>query len=484
MDDDELEIGVRKMDLTEGPIAKKLLSFALPIIIGNIILQLYNMDDAVVVGNFIGDEALAAVTVSNPIMFLFNALFMGLSTGANVLVSQYKGAKETKTLEKVINTAYTLCILVGVGITVIGLFFSRPLLLLLGTPQNILDDSVLYLNITLYGTISSIIYNIGNGVARGLGDSKWPLYALIMSSVINVALDLFLIGYLGMGVGISALTNLIACSLASVMIIVRFIKNRYGIKLSLISMIKPDKRLSGQIFNLGIPTAIQNAAMSLGAVIMQVFANNFGSDFIAANGILMRVDGFIMMPLFGMGMAITTFVGQNTGAGKPDRVREGIFKSLLISLIATVVLGVAMQFVGYYLVRMLTDKESIITMGLFGVRFIAYCYIFMAINQCLSGAMRGAGAAKAPALFSIISSAIRIPAAYFLAGLPFNRAVNDAVTAGTYLTAELARAAGVGLEYYRGIYYSMAINMAIGALLVFLYYKFANWHDMGVTDRA
>lgn len=197
-------------DLTQGPIGKKLLSFALPIIAGNLIMQLYNVVDSIVVGQFVGSDALAAVGVSFPVMMLFNALYMGISMGANIVISQYKGAGDHERLEKALNTTMTLCLLLGVVITVLGLFLSRPLLELLGTPDNIIDDSTVYLMIIFGGTLGNMMYNVGNGTARGMGDSRWPLYSLIISSITNVILDLVFVLWFDMGVAGVAWATLIS----------------------------------------------------------------------------------------------------------------------------------------------------------------------------------------------------------------------------------------------------------------------------------
>ena len=472
-----------RTDLTEGPIAKKLILFAMPIIAGNIIMQLYNVADSIIVGQFVGSDALASVTVSFPIMMLFNSLFMGLSMGANILIAQYRGAGDYKAVERATNTIFMLCVIVGGSISILGLVLSRPLLLLLGTPGNIINDSAMYLSIVFMGTIGNLFYMLSNGLIRGLGDSRWPLYSLIISSVMNIMLDLLFVIVFGWGVAGVAIATLLSHITSGIILMMRLIKGKYGFKLSFSGMRQIDKKTIGLICKLGIPTAIQNGAMSLGMVIIQSLANNFGSNYIAASGIIMRVDGFVLMPLMGLGMAITTFAGQNIGAGNVERARKGTLTAILIVCGIALVMGFIMFNFGFYLMRAFTGNEIVLEMGLNGLRFIAFLYGFMGINQCVGGAIRGAGEANVPAGIAIIGNLIRIPIAYMLAVRPLNNAIDSAVSAGLYATTELARAAGVGLENYMGLFYSMGITMIFGAVMIMLYFFFGKWQNKGVAVR-
>ena len=473
-----------KTDLTQGPITQKLVMFALPIIAGNIVMQLYNVADSIIVGQFVGSDALASVTLSFPIMFLFNSLFMGLAMGANIVISQYRGAGNFKALERAVNTTYTLCFLVGGAISVLGLFLSRPLLHLLGTPDNILDDAAIYLMIVFLGTVGNISFNLSNGLTRGMGDSRWPLYSLIISSGLNIALDLLFVIVFGWGVAGVAIATCISHFAAGLILLSRFIKGKYGFHLTFKGMRNIDKKIIALIFRLGIPTSVQNGAMSLGMVIIQSLANNFGSNYIAASGILMRVDGFVIMPLMGLGMAITTFVGQNIGAGNVERAKKGTFTAILLICGIAVFFGFTLYNFGIYLMRAFTGNEAVLEMGFNGLRFIAFFYVFMGINQCVGGAIRGAGEANVPAIVAILGNLIRIPIAYMLAVRPLFNAAENAVASGYYATIELARAAGVGMEYYMGLFHSMGFSMTFGALLIMLYFLFGKWQTKGITNKA
>ena len=473
-----------KTDLTQGPIAKKLILFALPIVTGNIIMQLYNVADSIIVGQFVGSDALAAVALSFPIMMLFNSIFIGLSMGANILISQYRGAQNFEALERGVNTTYTLCLILGGVITVLGLILTRPLLILLGTPANILDDSTLYLTIVFIGTIGNISFNLSNGLTRGLGDSRWPLYALTISSVMNILLDLLFVIVFGWGVAGVAAATTISHIAAGLILMMRFVRGKYGFHLSISGMRNIDKTAVRLIFKLGIPTSVQNGAMSLGMVIIQSLANNFGSNFIAASGIIMRVDGFVIMPLLGLGMAITTFVGQNIGAGNVERAKKGTYTAMLIVGGIAVVFGFTLYNFGIYLMRAFTGNQLVLEMGLNGIRFIAFLYGFMGINQCVGGAIRGAGDANVPAATTIMGNLIRIPIAYLLAVRPMYKDIDNAVSAGLFATRELAKAAGIGLEHYMGIFYSMGFSMIIGASLIMLYFFFGKWQTKGLATRG
>ncbi|MCL2166658.1 MAG: MATE family efflux transporter [Clostridiales bacterium] len=473
----------KRTDLTVGPIGRKLMLFALPIIAGNIIMQLYNVADSIIVGQFVGSDALAAVTVSMPIMMLFNTLFMSLSMGANILIAQYRGAGDTNAVTRAVHSTFSLSFITGAIITALGLLLSKPLLHLLGTPDNILDESALYLMIVFLGTVGNILYMLCNGVSRGLGDSRWPLYSLTFSSILNVILDLWFVISFGWGVAGVAIATAVAHIISGLIMLIRHVQGKYGYHLTLSGMLRIDKHIMFLTFKLGIPTAIQNGAMSLGMVVIQSMANNFGSNYIAANGIIQRVDGFAMMPMMGLGMAITTFVGQNTGAGNMDRVKKGTYTAIQMIVAIAAVMGFAIYHYGIYLMRAFTDNQLVLDMGLRGLHFIAFFFFFMGVNQTVSGTIRGAGEANVPAVLAIINTVIRIPFAYWLAIIPFNRDIAEAVSAGLYATRELAKAAGVGQGNYMGLFYSMGISMVCGAAMVLAYFMFGNWQSKSIVSR-
>ena len=452
MSDDNVRVRSAN-DLTEGPIGRKIILFALPVIASNLLMQLYNAVDSIVIGQYAGSGALAAVGVSNPIMMLFNALFMGFSVGASIIVAQTFGAKDFERLKQSINTIFALAFTVGIIITVLGVVLCRPLLRLLNVPDDVIDNAAVYLTIIFTGTAGNVFFNYGGGVLRGMGDSRWPLVSLSISCFLNIVLDLWFVYGFGWGIAGVAWATVIGQTLSGFVLAWRINKFGYGIKLSLKEMLKPDLSVIMNVFRLGIPSGLQNMAMSLGGVIIQSFTNSFGSIFIAANTIVMRLDGFVIMPMFGFSMAATTFVGQNTGAGKFDRLKKGVNRILLMVIGLAIAMGFVMYFYSQYAIRVFTSEIEVIDIAMRGIRIICFIYTFMGIDNTLSGAMRGAGMAVVPMITAITSNIIRIPLVYVLAIMPFN---------------------------YMGVFYSMATSMTIGAIIILIYYRFGNWREKGI----
>lgn len=442
-------------DLTTGSIPKKLLMFSLPMIAGNLISQLYNVVDSIVIGNFVGSDALAAVSASFPIMMLFNAMFWGIAVGSGIVISQNFGAKRYDVLNKAVNTSFALVYISGIIITILGTAFSGPLLRLLGTPENIINDSTIYLAIIFAGTLGNMAYNIGGGILRGMGDSRWPLVFLSVSAVLNIILDLIFVVVFKWGVAGVAIATIIAHIVSGALVHMRINSGVYPVHVSLKSM-RIEKDLAATIIRLGVPAAIQNVAMSLGSVIIQSFANRFGSNYIAANSIVQKVDGFAVVPMMAFGMALSTFVGQNVGAGKHDRAKEGIQVAMLSVTGFGLVLGTFMWFYGSYFMRAFTSNQVVLDIGFVGIRILAFFYFIMGMNQNLSGAMRGAGASVAPMVTSIAGNLIRIPVAYFIAIVPNNMF---------------------------GLFWAMVASILTQFVLIFAYFRSGHWRNFSVVQH-
>ena len=440
-------------DLTEGNIARKLIAFSLPMIAGNLISQLYNVVDSIVVGNFVGSDALAAVSASFPIMMLFNAMFWGIAVGAGIVIAQNFGAKRYDVLNKAVNTAFTLVYASGVLISIIGVLFSGPLLKLLGTPENIIGDSTVYLAIIFAGTLGNMAYNIGGGILRGMGDSRWPLVFLSVSAVLNIVLDLLFVIVFKWGVAGVAIATILSHIVSGALVHIRINSGVYPVHVSPKSM-RIEKQLAATIIRLGVPAAIQNVAMSLGSVIIQSFANRFGSNYIAANSIVQKVDGFAIVPMMAFGMALSTFVGQNVGAGRHDRAKEGIHVAMTSITVFGLILGVFLWFFGHPLMRAFTDNQTVLDIGFVGIRILAFFYFIMGMNQNLAGAMRGAGASVAPMITSIAGSLVRIPVAYFIAVVPHNM---------------------------YGLFWSMVASIIIQFILLYSYFRSGHWQNFSVV---
>lgn len=493
-------------DLTNGPILKKLLVFAIPTIAGNLVMQLYNVVDSIIVGNFApnGTNALAAVGVSFPIMFLFNALFMGIAMGAQIVISQNFGAKDFDSLRKSLNTAMTLAFGMGLLITIIGAPLAKPILVMLKTPVEILDDAVTYLVVIFLGMLGNVYYMLGSGALRGMGDSRWPLIALIVSAVLNIVLDLLFVIVFNWGVFGVALATSIAHLVSGIMLAWRIERGGYPARIELKLLLKPDKIATRNILRLGLPSGLQQVAISLGSLVIQSFANQFGPELIAANTIIMKADGFAVMPMFGLSAAATTFVGQNIGAGNVERARKGIYYSVATVAVMTAVIGAVLWVAGQQIMMAFNADGDVLTMGVRGIRFLAFFYLFMGIELTIGGSLRGAGAAIAPMVTSITANLVRIPIVFVIAVLPLQKSITELLArvpqpadllslsnklnaSGLYESFEAAKFSAAstiaGASHYMGMYYAMGATMVFGAVISFIYFKFGKWHSKGIHHR-
>ena len=446
-------------DMTVGKPLYNLAAFSIPLLIGNLAQQMYNTVDSIVVGQYCGDSALAAVGASGPILNLMLLLFMGISTGAGILVSQYFGAHKEKELNTAIGTCLTLTFISGLIIMAIGPFIVEPLMSLLDTPPDVYDMAVDYLTIILLGILGSGYYNIVSGILRGLGDSVTPLIFLIVACVLNIFLDLLFVIKFDMAAAGVALATIIAQAISASLCIYKLSRTP-GIKLSLKSLI-PEKRMSMRIIRLGLPSGLTQAIFSMSAIVVQALTNSFGTSVIACSIVVMRVDGFAMMPNFTFGMAMTTFVGQNVGAGRLDRVREGVRVGLRAGLTISVVLVAGILIFGENLMRMFTSTEEVVNLGVHMMRILALGYIAVAVTQSLSGVMRGAGDTMTPMWISIIATIIiRMPLAY---GLAF-----------------LTRSAELPSGSPDSLFISLLISWLSGAVLTSLAYRRGAWKKKAV----
>ena len=448
-------------DMTEGTPWKKILNFTIPMLIGNIAQQLYNTADSVVVGNYVGDNALAAVGSANPIYMLLLVLFMGVSVGAGVMVSQYYGAKRREELSKSIGTSITLTAIVSLIIMVVGTIVTKPLLRLLSTPESIIDWCADYLMILIIGIAGTSYYNIFSGILRGLGDSVSALIYLLIACFLNIFLDLLFVAVFHLGVPGVALATVIAQLLSAVLAFLKLRKmsNVFDLKAR---FLKLDKVYVKMLVRLGLPSGITQAIFSMAMITVQSLTNSFGEMVIAANVIIMRVDGFAMMPNFSFGTALTTFAGQSVGAGKYDRVAEGTKQGTLIATITSAVITGLIILFGKYLMGIFTKTEELVTLSNNMMRILAVGYIGMSITQCLSGVMRGAGDTMTPMWISLITTVgIRVPLAYGLVALT--------------RTAERPQGA------YQSLWISMLASWIIGAVLTVILYMKGNWKKKALS---
>ncbi len=442
-------------DMTTGSPAKRIVEFAIPMLIGNVAQQLYSTVDSIVVGKYVGDNALAAVGSAAPILNLLLVLFIGISTGAGIMVAQYFGAKDRKQLSHTIGCTITLTFLASAIIMVAGPLLSRPLLNFLDTPETIIDWCASYLNISFFGIIGLAYYNILSGVLRGVGDSLSALLYLLVATVLNIILDIYFVANLGLGVAGVALATAIAQGVSAILCLLKLMKMKDIFDLN-VSYLKLVKKHAMGVIKLGLPSGITQAIFSMAMIIVQALTNSFGEMFIAANVIIMRVDGFAMMPNFSFGTAMTTYTGQNVGAGKIERVDQGAKAGTMIAVGTATAITLVILVFGKYLMGIFTETAELVDLSMRMMRILAVGYIAMAVTQSLSGVMRGAGDTMTPMWVSLITTVlVRVPIAY---GIAF-----------------LTRSA----EYPNGrsecIFISLLLSWVLGALITAITYARGNW---------
>ena len=366
-------------DMTQGTPWKRIVAFTLPMLIGNIAQQLYNTVDSIVVGKYIGDNALAAVGSAGPIVNLLLVLFIGISASANIMVAQYHGAKNREGLSHTIGNSITVTAISCILLMLVATPLIRPLLQLLNTPDSIIDWCADYLMIALLGIAGMAYYNILSGILRGMGDSLWPLIFLLVATGINIGLDIYFVAGLNMGVAGVALATVIAQLVSSILCMIKLstMKREFDFGLKFL-------RLRGSftktIIRLGLPSGLTQAIFSSAMIIVQSLTNQFGEQFIAANVVIMRVDGFAMMPNFSFGMAMTTFAGQNVGAGLYDRVTKGAKQGTLIAVTcSTIITGIILLF-GKNLMWVFTDTAELVNLSYRLMMILAVGYIAMAVT--------------------------------------------------------------------------------------------------------
>lgn len=404
------------MDMTTGSPYKLIFIFSIPLLIGNILQQLYNMVDSIVVGNVVGAKALAAVGTGFPIIFMLSSLFMGIGSGATIMVSQYFGAKDFERLQKTVSTIYKAMLIGIVPLSVIGVLLSRPLLLLMKVPDDgTLEMATIYMMVIFAGMVGMIGYNINAGILQGLGDSRTSLIFLALATVINIVLDLLFTAVLGMGVFGVALATIIA-QIASWLFGIYYIQKKYTIIQISFRNMPYDKEIFYQALKLGIPSGLQQMLFSVGIMVMQGLVNSYGSTFMAGFNGANKIDSFAFMPIQSFAIAMTTYVGQNIGAHRMDRVEKGTKAGLILACITAVVIGALLYPLSGLLMRMFTQEADVIQAGIYYLHSVLPFYVLLAAGFILSSTLRGAGEMIAPMISSFIGLWIaRVPAAFLLA---------------------------------------------------------------------
>lgn len=447
-------------DMTVGEPWKKIVIFTVPMLIGNIAQQLYSTVDSIVVGQYVGDNALAAVGSAAPILNLLLVLFVGISMGASIMVAQYFGAKQREELSYTIGNCILLTGIAVLIIMAVSAVTVRPLLKLLDTPASIIDWCTSYLLIMFLGSAGSAYYNILSGVLRGLGDAFSALVYLLVATVLNIVLDLVFVANLGMGVSGVAIATIIAQAVSAVLCFMRLAKltNVFDLKPH---YLKPNSKYAVNIVKLGLPSGLTQAIFSTAMIIVQSLTNSFGELFIAANVIVMRVDGFAMLPNFSFGTAMTTYAGQNVGAKAYDRVTKGAKQGTIIAVATTTTLTALILIFGKQLMGIFTNTTELVELSRNMMGIIAVGYIAMAVTQSLSGVMRGAGDTMTPMWISLFTTvAVRVPIAYGIA----------------YLT----RTPELPNGRQECIFISLLCSWVIGAVATTIFYMRGKWKEKAV----
>ncbi len=448
-------------DMTVGTPWKKIVAFTIPMLLGNIAQQLYNTVDSIVVGKYVGDNALAAVGSAGPIMNLLLVLFVGISMGASIMVAQYFGAKQREDLSHTVGNCITLTAIASVIIMILALIFVRPLLVLLKTPASIIDWCADYLIIMFIGVIGCAYYNILSGVLRGLGDAFSALIYLLVSTVINIVLDLLFVAKLGMGVSGVAWATITAQAVSAVLCFIRLAKMTDLFDMKPMYM-KLNKKYAMHMIRLGLPSGLTQAIFSMAMIIVQSLTNSFGEMFIAANVIVMRVDGFAMLPNFSFGTAMTTYAGQNVGARREDRVLKGAKQGTFIAVATTATITAIILIFGKYLMGIFTDTTELVELSRRMMGIIAVGYIAMAVTQSLSGVMRGAGDTMTPMWISLFTTVVvRVPVAYGIA----------------YLT----RSPELPNGRQECVFISLLCSWLLGAIITTIFYMRGKWRKKALN---
>ena len=382
--------GKKTMLMTEGVIWKQFLLFSVPLLIGNLFQQLYNTVDSVVVGNFIGSEALAAVGSSNSLINLIIGMFLGIATGAGVIISQYYGAGDEQKLSWAVHTCIALSLIGGVALSILGVLASPLILKWMGTPEDVMEGSVVYLRIFFSGSLFNLLYNMTAGVLRAVGDSRRPLYYLAVSSAVNVVLDLIFVVGFQMGIAGAAWATIIAQAVSALLALVALMRTQDIYRVDL-KKLKIDVRMMKRILAIGIPSGIQQSIISLSNVIVQSNINIYGSAAMAGYGASSKIDGFVTLPLQSFCIAATTFTGQNIGAKKKKRVIQGIFQGIAISLIYTLILSPILLWRSEDVLRIFGSDPAVLEYGKISMTILIPLYSVLSIHLILMGTLRGAG---------------------------------------------------------------------------------------------
>lgn len=388
--------------ITEGPILSRLLLFFFPIVLGTFFQQLYNTSDAIIVGNLVGKRALGAVGgTTGTIINLLVGFFVGLSSGATVIISQYFGARDDEQVKKSVHTSFALAICGGIVLMILGIYLSPKMLTSMNTPDDIYPLSLQYIRIYFLGIIPNLVYNIASGILRAIGDTKRPLYFLIVSCFINIVLDLLFVGTFHMGVAGAAIATIISQYVSAVLVIITLLRTKasYGLVPKNIRFSTP---ILKRIINIGLPAGLQSVMYSISNVIIQSHINSFGTDTVAAWTAYGKIDGLFWMVIGALGISVTTFIGQNYGAKKTDRVHKCVKIGLVLAFGISILFSIILYFLGQYIYRLFTDDETVLIIGMKILHFLAPAFFTYICIEVLAAALRGIGDSLVPMIITCL----------------------------------------------------------------------------------
>lgn len=434
--------------MTQGNIWKLLITFSIPLIIGNLLQQMYNTADSIIVGNFVGSNGLAAVGSGTALINLIIAFAQGAAVGAGVVVSQYIGADKKDKIKISVHTSICISIILGLILSLLGIFASPSLLIMMKTPKVVLKSSILYLQIYCGGLIFNVIYNMATGILNAAGNSKKPLVYLAIASFTNIILDLLFIKIFNLGVMGAAIATNISQAISCILAIGYLLKVKSDYKLY-IKDLKINKETAVKIIKIGLPTAIQNMVISFSNVLVQSSVNAYGATAMAGYAAYLKIDGFNILPVLSISMAVTTFTGQNVGANRLDRVKKGMYSSLIMVLVYTAFIGAVLLILSHQVLGLFTHSAQVIMYGQLVMKYFCPYYFLLGILNVLAGTVRGAGKGIPPMIILLFSMCIfRI--LWIKIVLPFYSSID-------------------------GVFILYPISWLVGAILMILYTKFGKW---------
>lgn len=443
-----MEVSNSKNLMSEGVIWKKIVFFAMPLFLGNLFQQLYNTADSLIVGNFLGSNALAAVSSSGNLIFLMVGFFNGIAIGAGVVIARYFGARDIANMQKAIHTTIAFGLAAGVLLTIVGVFLAPQILIWMSTPENVLPQSVAYFRIYFAGSLGLVMYNIFVGILQAVGDSRHPLYYLIISSIINIILDIVLIVVFHMGVGSAAFATIVSQFVSALLCLRRLMATHDEYKVSL-KKIHFHKDMLRLIIRYGLPSGLQNSIIAIANVVVQSNINAFGEMAMAGCGAYSKIEGFAFLPITSFTMALTTFVGQNLGAKEYERTKKGAKFGMLCSMLIAEVIGVVIFLFAPMLTAAFNNDPQVVMFGTDRARTSAFFFFLLAYSHCISAILRGAGKSMVPMIVMLMFwCVVRV----------------------SFLTVT-----GYLFHTIQTVYWVYPLTWSLSSIAFFIYYKKVNW---------